>query len=135
MGEENCIHDDIYSHTNLFFLTTTTGPPTMRLERHFKVETTDQPVQISCTLCTSNPPSTITWFFNGARLDLNKNKISVISGWCEESLYFKASKNTAGNYSCMAKNDFGQAYSTTEMRVYGTAISCLFVLYLYISFY
>mgnify|MGYP002803984866 CR=1 FL=1 len=98
------------------------GPPTMKLERHLKLVTTDQMVKIPCTLCTSNPPSTLTWFFNGRQLDPEKNEISVISGWCEESLYFKALKNTAGNYSCMAKNDFGQAYSTTEIRVLDTTL-------------
>ena len=91
----------------------------MKLERHFEFVTTGQMVKIRCTLCTSNPPSTLTWFFNGKQLDRKRNEISVISHWCEEYLNFKALKNTAGNYSCMAKNDFGQAYSTTEIIVLG----------------
>ena len=91
----------------------------MELEWYLEVAFTNDMVKISCALCTSNPPSTLTWFFNGTQLDLNKNKIAAISGSCEESLRFQASKSTAGNYTCLAKNDFGQAYSTIGVKVYG----------------
>ena len=80
---------------------------------------TNQMIEISCTLCESNPPSTLTWYYNGNELDPKKNNIRVISRFCRESLYFRAVQNAAGNYTCMAKNVLGEAYSTTKLKVYG----------------
>ena len=87
---------------------------------------TNNMVTISCEFCESNPPSTVTWFLNGIQLDLNKNRIQVTSGRCEESLYFRALKNRAGNYTCMAKNDLGQANFTVILNVYGMIYLILF---------
>lgn len=98
------------------------GPPKMKFKQYRQNAVTNDMVKISCALCESNPPSTLTWFFNGIQLDLNKNKIPVISGGCEESLHFRALKNNAGNYTCMAKNHFGEAYSTTKIDVYDNSI-------------
>jgi hypothetical protein len=80
---------------------------------------TNNMVTMSCEFCESNPPSTVTWYLNGIQLDLIKNRIQVISGRCEESLYFRALKNRAGNYTCMAKNDLGQANFTAILGVWG----------------
>lgn len=76
-------------------------------------------IEISCTVCRSNPPATLTWFYNGNELDANKNNIQVVSHLCREALYFRAVKNAAGNYTCIAKNALGQAHSTTMLKVYG----------------
>ena len=76
-------------------------------------------IEISCTVCQSNPPATLTWFYDGNELDANKNNIQVVSHLCREALYFRAVKNAAGNYTCIAKNALGQAHSTTMLKVYG----------------
>jgi hypothetical protein len=101
----------------------------MKFKQYRQNAVTNDMVKISCALCESNPPSTLTWFFNGIQLDLNKNKIPVISGGCEESLHFRALKNNAGNYTCMAKNHFGEAYSTTKIDVYGNDMLDIFLLF------
>lgn len=91
----------------------------MELDLYRRKALTNTMVKISCTLCESNPPSTLAWFFNGDKLDLNKHKIQIISDPCQEALYFQALKEREGSYMCMATNNLGQAYSTTKLQVFG----------------
>ncbi|XP_028409632.1 hemicentin-1-like [Dendronephthya gigantea] len=91
------------------------GPPSMKFERSQKLAMVNSMVEITCALCESNPPSTLTWFYNGTRLDLNRRDVQVIPSCSKESLYFRVLKNNGGTYTCVAKNALGEARSTTEI--------------------
>lgn len=97
----------------------------MRFERSHKLSVINSMVEITCALCESNPPSTLTWFYNGTQIDLNRHDVQVISTCSKESLYFRVLGNNGGNYTCVAKNVLGEARSTTEISPLGKRCSIL----------
>ena len=96
------------------------GPPKMKLKITTKIVDLDSTIGINCQLCQSNPASTIEWLFNGKPLIFKPKRMHNISQPCYENLFLlSAYREDEGNYTCIARNEFGVANSTTRINVVG----------------
>lgn len=76
---------------------------------------------VTCSVLDGDPPLKVTWLFNNLPLDhgtLNVQRNEM--GDLGSSLVFRSvDRKQAGNYTCLATNNIGEASFTAEMLVKG----------------
>ena len=98
------------------------SPPEMKFKMIRKTATLKSTIALNCRLCHSNPPPTIHWFFNGRALNFQGKRMHLLNqtSSCQQTLYLLTVLNEdEGNYTCVARNRFGEANSTTEITIFG----------------
>lgn len=79
-------------------------------------------IGLNCRLCQSNPASTIEWFLNGKPLQFQGQRMHITSTPCQETLFLLViSGEDEGDYTCVARNRFGETNSTTKVRIIGNS--------------
>lgn len=82
-------------------------------------------ISLNCRLCRSNPASAIHWLFNGKALDFQGKRMHLFNhtSSCLQTLSLLTVRSEdEGNYTCVARNKFGEANSTTEITIIGKYI-------------
>ena len=89
-----------------------------------QVVTSPAPVSFNCTV-DSYPPSTITWFHNGAEVQAAPLRVTIrtvqVDNRTRESTLtlLNTTAEDTGTYTCLAVNDEGSSNWSTELQVLG----------------
>lgn len=80
----------------------------------------DESVSISCSISTGDLPINITWFLNGKNVRAIEDIITSNLGKRVSSLAIDTvGAKHAGNFTCLAQNEAGNASYTAELIVNG----------------